>query len=192
MEKKIKNEKFLVLTFMIIAFAFIAMGAFVIIKGYVENNWAMIVYGSIFVVIGFYSTISMINKFKLVKRSEQIAVVISKNNSITVAKISEELEMSEGKINRCIKFILDGDYLPGYVRNGDEIVNINRQQSQNHERLEKIKEIQQKRLDIESEKLRMQKNRKTVKKCPCCGARVAIVGDSAVCNYCGNIVDSDK
>lgn len=158
-------RKFLIIS--LIATFCLPVGVVSIVMGATQSIVALLVFGIVATVFGFYGTPLLWIKYSSLVGMKKLVISVEKDNLYTVRELSSVLNLREDETRNRLRDALSKRYLTGYIFENDRlVVNLNVKQAKT----------------------------KFSIKCTECGAPVTIDPDSVInkCEYCGKVYSNVK
>lgn len=173
MQKVLKRRRSILAWALTLSILFPA-GILMIIFGFSGGMLFLAIPGVLFVVAGFYGMPVLWVKFGELSRKADLCRTIDRDGVRSVAILAQMRGVTKKTMLAEIRSLLEKGYLEGYVLTGEE-------------RLTPVSELP----DMERFLARETGRSETVS-CPGCSAAIELTHGSAVCPYCGRVIQRRK
>ena len=163
--KKIKSRITLDLILGIILPILLVVGIVMIIV-FAKKNTILLVLGIVFVVAGFYGSPIVWLLYGSRKQDLRLLSLICDENIYSIDSLAEQVGCEKQNVLNEVRKLINQGYLIGYLLKDNNYLELNTNEKQN----QKV----------------------TVVKCPSCGAKNKVVGNSGFCEYCGEKLENNK
>lgn len=163
--KKIKSRITLDLILGLILPILLVVGIVMIIV-FAKKNTILLVLGIVFVVAGFYGSPIVWLLYGSRKQDLRLLSLICDENIYSIDSLAEQVGCEKQNVLNEVRKLINQGYLIGYLLKDNNYLELNTNEKQN----QKV----------------------TVVKCPSCGAKNKVVGNSGFCEYCGEKLENNK
>ena len=163
--KKIKSRITLDLILGLILPILLVVGIVMIIV-FAKKNTILLVLGIVFVVAGFYGSPIVWSLYGSRKQDLRLLSLICDENIYSIDSLAEQVGCEKQNVLNEVRKLINQGYLIGYLLKDNNYLELNTNEKQN----QKV----------------------TVVKCPSCGAKNKVVGNSGFCEYCGEKLENNK
>lgn len=126
------------------------------------NGTICIIIGVVFVVLGFYGTPMIWVGYGEKVTCKRILNLIINENLYSISDIASQMGMQENMALKTVRYLINKEYLTGYLLIDNTYLKLN----------ENVKQVKG----------------KTIVKCPSCGAKNVLDGETGTCQYCGDFL----
>ena len=157
---RLKKSKVLLLVFDVVFSVLAVAGVPLIVLS--DGNTLMLVLGIVFLVCGFYGLPFAWMAYGNKRTRLRILQAINNENLYTVTELSQQLGLDKLVVLDHIRVLINRNYLNDYLLKDNEVLVLN-------------------------ENVKLEKSLHSIV-CPSCGAKTPVVGQQALCPYCGTVL----
>lgn len=161
--KKLKNKLMTNIIAGIILPILLVVGIVMIIL-YAKNNTILLVLGIVFVIMGFYGSPMVWVTYGSKKQDLRLLSLIYNENIYSIDSLAEQLGMEKQTALNEVRKLINQGYLTGYLLKDNNYLELNTNEKQG--------------------------KKVTIVKCPSCGAKNRVIGNSCFCEYCGEKLEN--
>lgn len=160
---KLKNKLIVNIIAGIILPILLVVGIVMIIV-YAKNNAILLTLGIVFVVLGFYGSPMVWVVYGTKKQDLRLLSLVYNENVYSVDSLAEQLGMEKQTVLTEVRKLISQGFLTGYLLKDNNYLELNTNEKQG--------------------------KKVTIVKCPSCGAKNRVTGNSSFCEYCGEKLEN--